>query len=97
MSTHIMLCNWTDQGIRDVKDSPDRLDAARQLCRQHGAEMTEFYMTMGAYDMVVIIDAPNDEEFAKLAISIAKGGNIRTTTLKAFGEDQYRKIIESVG
>ena len=59
--------------------------------------MTEFYLTMGAYDMVVIIDALNDEEFAKLAISIAKGGNIRTTTLKAFGEDQYRKIIESVG
>ena len=54
-------------------------------------------MTMGGYDMVVIIDAPNDEAFAKLAISIAKGGNIRTTTLKAFGEDQYRKIIGSVG
>jgi uncharacterized protein with GYD domain len=73
------------------------LDAARQLCRQHGAEITEFYMTMGTHDLVIIIDAPNDEEFAKLAISIAKGGNIRTTTLKAFGEDEYRKIIGSVG
>ncbi len=82
MSTYIMLCNWTDQGIRHVKDSPDRLDAARQLCRQHGAEITEFYMTMGAYDMGVVIDAPNEEEFAKLAISIAKGGNTRTTTLR---------------
>jgi uncharacterized protein with GYD domain len=54
-------------------------------------------MTMGTHDLVLIIDAPNDEEFAKLAISIAKGGNIRTTTLKAFGEDEYRKIIASVG
>jgi uncharacterized protein with GYD domain len=97
MSTYIMLSNWTDQGIRHVKDSPDRLDAARQLCRQHGAEITGFYMTMGAYDLVIVIDAPNDEEFAKLAVAIARGGNIRTTTLKAFGEDQYRKIIASVG
>jgi uncharacterized protein with GYD domain len=67
------------------------------LCRQHGAEIVAFYMTMGAYDMAVIIEAPNDEAFARLAISIAKGGNIRTTTLKAFDEAQYRKIIESVG
>ena len=97
MSTYIMLSSWTDQGIRQIKDSPDRLDAARQLCRQHGAEIIEFYMTLGAYDMVIIIEAPNDEEFAKLAVSIAKGGNIRTTSLKAFGEDDYRKIIGSVG
>jgi uncharacterized protein with GYD domain len=54
-------------------------------------------MTMGVYDMVIVVDAPNDEEFAKLAISIAKGGNIRTASLKAFGEDDYRKIIGSVG
>jgi len=81
------------------EEPTDRLDleAARQLCRQHGAEMTAFYMTLGAYDMVVIIDAPNDDAFAKLAISIAKGGNIRTTTLKAFDEGQYRKIIDSIG
>lgn len=97
MPTYIMLSNWTDQGIHHVKDSPDRLDAARRLCEQHGAEITAFYMTMGGYDMVIIIDAPNDDVFARLAISIAKGGNIRTTTLRAFDEDQYRKVIESVG
>src|SRR3990172_6853109 len=97
MPTYIMLNNLTNHRIRHINDSPDRLDAARQLCRQHGAEITAFYMTMGAYDMVVIIDAPNDDAFASLAISIAKGGNIRTTTLKAFDEDQYRKIIGSIG
>jgi len=97
MPTYIMLSKWTDQGIRHVKDSPERLEAARQLCRQHGAEITAFYMTMGSYDMVVIIDAPNDDAFATLAISIAKGGNIRTKTLKAFDEEQYKKIIGSVG
>ena len=97
MTTYIMLCNWTDQGIRHVKDSPDRLDAARDLCRQHGAEMTAFYMTIGGYDMVGIIDAPNDETFAKIALSIGKGGNIRTSSLKAFDEAQYREIIGTIG
>jgi len=97
MPTYIMLGNWTDQGIRHVKDSPDRLDAARELCRQHGAEVTDFYMTMGPYDMVIVIDAPNDDALARLAISIAKGGNIRSATLKAFGESEYRKIIGSIG
>lgn len=97
MATYIMLSNWTDQGIRQVKDSAKRLDAARQLCRQHGAEISAFYMTMGAYDMVIVIDAPNDDEFAKLALSISKGGNVRSETLKAFDEDKYRAIIGSVG
>jgi uncharacterized protein with GYD domain len=97
MPTYIMLSNWTDQGIRQVKDSPDRLDAARRLCEQHGARITDFYMTMGTYDLVIVIDAPNDDVYARLAISIAKGGNIRTATLKAFDESEYRKVIESVG
>lgn len=97
MATYVMLLNWTDQGIRHVKDSPGRLDAARDLCRQHGAEMTAFHMTIGVYDMVAVFDAPNDETYAKIALSIAKGGNVRTTSLKAFEESQYREIIGSIG
>ncbi len=97
MATYIMLCNWTDQGIRHVKDSPDRLEAAKELCRQHGAEMTAFYMTIGSYDMVVVVDAPNDETFAKIALSTGKGGNMRTASLKAFDETQYREIIGTLG
>ena len=97
MATYIMLSNWTDEGVRHVKDSAKRLDAARELCRQHGAQITAFYMTIGAYDLVIVIDAPNDEEFAKLALSIAKGGNVRSATLKAFDESEYRKIIGWIG
>ena len=97
MPTYIMLASWTDQGIRQVKDSPERLDAARRLCEQHGAKITAFYLTMGAHDMVIVVDAPNDDVYARLVISIAKGGNIRTATLKAFDESEYRRIIESVG
>ena len=97
MTTYIMLCNWTDQGIRHVKDSPDRLDAAKDLCRQHGAEMTDFHMTIGSYDAVIVIDAPNDDTFAKIALSLGKGGNIRTKSLKAFDEAQFREIIGTIG
>ncbi len=97
MPTYISLTNWTDQGIRNVKDGAKRLDAAKQMIKDAGGELKAFYMTMGAYDMVVIIEAPNDDAFARLAISIAKGGNIRTTTLKAFDEGQYRNIIGSIG
>lgn len=97
MATYIMLLTWTDQGVRHVKDSPDRLAAARELCRQHGAEMTAFYMTMGAYDLVAVFDAPNDETFAKIALSLGKGGNVRTVSMKAFDEAQYRDIIAALG
>lgn len=96
MPTYIMLGHWTDQGIRHAKESPERIDAARTLCAQHGAEITHFYMTLGGYDMVVVIDAPNDDVFARLALTIAKGGNVRTTSLKAFDEDQYRRIMQSI-
>ena len=93
MARYILLMNWTDQGVKNVKDSANRLDAAKALAKKMGCEMREFYMTVGAYDMVVIAEAPNDETFAKFSLNLAMGGNIRTTTLKAFPEDAYRKII----
>jgi uncharacterized protein with GYD domain len=93
MARYIELLNWTDQGIKNVKDSPKRLDAARQLAKKMGCEVREFYMTTGACDMVVIVDAPDDEAVAKFNLTLAMGGNVRTTTLKAFPEDAYRKII----
>ena len=93
MSTYIMLVNWTDQGIKSVKDSPARLDGARAAAKKYGCEISEFYMTMGVNDMVVIAEAPDDEAFAKFSLAMGSAGNIRTTTLKAFSEDAYRKIV----
>jgi uncharacterized protein with GYD domain len=93
MARYIELLNWTDQGVKNVKESPKRLDAARQLAKKMGCEVREFYMTTGACDMVVIVDAPDDEAVAKFNLTLAMGGNVRTTTLKAFPEDAYRKII----
>jgi uncharacterized protein with GYD domain len=96
MAKYIMLTDWTEQGIKAVKDSPKRLEAARSLAKKMGCEMKDFYMTIGAHDMVVIVEAPDDEAMAKFALSLGSGGNVRTTTLKAFSEDAYRKIIAAL-
>ena len=96
MARYIMLVNWTDQGIRNVKDSPKRLDAARNAAKGVGAEIRDFYMTMGDHDMVVVIDAPADEAMAKFALIQGGAGNVRTKTLKAFSETEYRAIIGSL-
>ena len=96
MAKYILLVNWTDQGVRAVKDSPKRLDAARKLAETAGAKMGDFYMTMGGYDMVTHLEAPDDATVAKFVLNLASGGNVRTHTLKAFSEDEYRKILASV-
>ena len=96
MAKYILLTNWTEQGIKNVKESPKRLDAAKALAKQLGGELTTFYMTAGSYDMIVLVDLPTDDAAAKFALTLGKAGNVRTTTLKAFSEDSYRSIIASV-
>jgi uncharacterized protein with GYD domain len=93
MATYIALVNWTDQGITNVKQSPQRLDTARELAAKLNCKMGNFYMTIGAYDIVAILEAPDDEAAAKFMLALSSGGNVRTTTLKALSEDVYRKII----
>jgi uncharacterized protein with GYD domain len=96
MAKYIMLVNWTEQGARNVKESPKRLDVARGLAKKLGAEMKDFYMTMGEYDMIAHVDAPDDATVAKFALALATSGNVRTKTLKAFSEADYRSIIGSL-
>ena len=97
MTTYIMLANWTDQGARSVKDSPARLDATKKLLASMGGEVKSFFMTMGAYDMVVICEAPDDAVLARFGLQMTMLGNVRTQTLKAFPEAAYREIMRSVG
>jgi uncharacterized protein with GYD domain len=96
MGLYISLVNWTDQGIRNIKDSPSRLDGARQLAKKYGCEMTQFFMTIGPFDMVAMLEAPDDEAAAKFSLALGSAGGVRTTTLKAFSEDAYRKIIAGI-
>jgi uncharacterized protein with GYD domain len=93
MPTYITLANWTDQGIRNVKESPQRLDAAKKAIEAVGGKWVGFYLTMGRYDMVVIIEAPSDEVASAVLLAIGSGGSIRTETLRAYPEAQYRDII----
>jgi uncharacterized protein with GYD domain len=96
MATYIVLVNWTSQGVRDVKESPKRLDAARELAKKLGMQIKEFYMVMGTYDAVLVAEAPDDAAMAKFNLSVAARGNVRTTTLKTFSEAEYRKITAGV-
>jgi uncharacterized protein with GYD domain len=97
MATYIMLANWTEQGAKSVKQSPHRLDAAKKALAELGGEMKEFFMTMGAYDMVCVYDAPDDAAAARFSLQLAQLGNIRTQTLKAFRETEYRNILRALG
>ena len=96
MAKYIALINWTEKGVMAVKDSPVRADKARALAKKLGGDLQQLYMTMGGHDLVAILDLPDDEAMAKFALTSAAGGHIRTTTLKAFDEASYRKIIGSL-
>jgi uncharacterized protein with GYD domain len=96
MGHYIALLNWTDAGVKNVKDSPARLDAARALGKKLGVEIKSFYMTTGDCDMVIVAEAADDDAMARFNLTVAMGGNIRTRTMKAFSEDSYRKIIGSL-
>jgi len=96
MTTYIMLANWTDSGARQVKDSPRRLDQAKQALKEMGGEFRAFFMTMGEYDLVAIYDAPDDAVSARLSLMLGMLGNVRTKTLKAFPEGAYREIVGSL-
>lgn len=96
MAVYIMLFRFTDQGIRNIKDSPGRVEAARQAFRAVGAEVKEFFLVMGQYDTVFIVEAPDDEAVARAALKIGSLGNVRTETLRAFTEGEYRKIIAAI-
>jgi uncharacterized protein with GYD domain len=97
MSTYIALINYTEQGIRSVKESPKRLDAGRAALREMGGEIKAFYMTMGDIDLVVVFEAPDDAIAARFVLMLSSLGNVRTRTLKAFPEAAYRQIIASLG
>ena len=96
MDTYIILCKFTQKGIENVKDSPARLDAAKQAFKAVGGELKEFYLTMGQYDIVVIGELPDAESGVKISIAIGSKGAVRMESLRAFPETDYRKIIESL-
>ncbi len=96
MATYFVLCNYTDQGIRNVKDSPKRRAAAKELGKTFGVEVKASYLAMGACDVILMIEAAGDEAVAKWILSLGSKGNVRTTTIKAFAEAEMDKILAAV-
>ena len=96
MTTYIMLARFTQQGIQHIKESPNRLNAGKQAFRSMGAELKEFYLVSGQYDIVTIFEAPDDETMAKVVLALGSKGNVKTETLRAFTEDEYVKLVSDL-
>jgi len=97
MATYIALIDWTDQGVREFKDSVDRYEAAEREMSSIGVEFKNIYWTLGTHDIVSVIEAPDDQTLAAALLAVAGQGNIRTTTLRAFGAEEMRGVIGKVG
>jgi uncharacterized protein with GYD domain len=93
MPTYINLNSWTDQGIRNIKEAPQRIDAFKKAVEAVGGKVVGFYVTMGKYDIITIVEAPSDEAIANIALGTGSKGSIRTETMKAFTEDQFRNML----
>jgi uncharacterized protein with GYD domain len=97
MPNYIVLGSFTDQGIRNVKDSPKRMDAVSAMAKKAGASLKETYWTLGQYDFVAIFEAPDDVSMTALGLSIGKLGNVRTQTLRAFPAAEMQAILGKMG
>ncbi len=96
MAAYIMLVQLTEEGIKNIKADPPRVTAAKELFRQAGAEIKEFYLTIGRYDTVCIVEAPDTETMARAALALGSLGNVRTETLRAFNEEDFQRIMAAL-
>jgi uncharacterized protein with GYD domain len=93
MSMYMLLCNYTDQAIRNMKDMPTRREAARGKAKKLGVEIKAAYLALGVYDFIIHLEAKDEEVVAKFVLSLASTGSLRTTTIKIFSEAEFDKIV----
>ena len=96
MNTYMILFNYTEQGIRTVRDGASRLDGLKRRLQELGGTVQSFYLTMGPYDTVAVVTVPDDATMARLALWLGAAGNVRTLTMRAFGEEEYRQIVTAL-
>lgn len=96
MATYVSLLKYTQKGAESIKQVPARIDAAKQAAKAVGAEIKQVYLVMGRYDVVAIMEAPDDETAAKLALTTAMQGNVQTETLRAFSEAEFRRLVAAL-
>ena len=97
MATYISLTNFTDQGVRSVRETTKRADGVRDMAKKFGVTVKDLYWTLGSYDVVGIFDAPDDASITAFALAIAGGGNVRTQTLRAYNKDEMNGILAKLG
>jgi uncharacterized protein with GYD domain len=97
MPTYISLFNWTDQGIRNVRETVQRADRSQQLQDKHGVSLQQIYWTVGPYDIVAIAEAADEESITAFLLELASAGNLRTTTLRAYDREEMSGILERLG
>jgi uncharacterized protein with GYD domain len=97
MPTYVSLINWTDQGIRNVKETVDRAARAEDLAQKYGARFERLYWTVGPYDIVAISEAPDDESATAFLLELGSLGNVRTTTLRAYDREEMSSILKRLG
>jgi uncharacterized protein with GYD domain len=93
MATYVVLAQFTDQGIRTVKNSAQRASQAAEAAKAFGCEMKQIYWTLGQYDIVTVIDAPDEQAFMAFGLALGSQGNIRTQTLRALSKDEFSAIV----
>jgi uncharacterized protein with GYD domain len=96
MPTYISLVNLTEQGGRDAKNAPERLQAFDQALKEAGGQLVGFYLVMGQYDYIVIVEAPDDQTAARLILKTMAQGSMRTQTLRAFPREEFEQIARSL-
>jgi uncharacterized protein with GYD domain len=96
MPTYISMLRYTQQGISAIKNAPARIDAAKEAYRKAGGELKAIYLTLGQYDLVAIAEMPNDEAVARMALAQGALGNVRSETMRAFTETEFKKIAGTV-
>ena len=96
MATYVILANFTEQGIRNVKDTVKRADVFKEAAKKKDAKVRDIFWTLGAHDVVAIIEAPNDEAITGLGLTLGMQGNVRTQTLRAYSASEIGKILGGV-
>jgi uncharacterized protein with GYD domain len=96
MATYIVLGNYTEQGIKNVMDSPRRTEAVKAMAQKLGVTLKETYWTLGSHDIVAIFEAPDDAAMTAVGLSIGKLGNVRTQTLRAFTAAEMNGVLGKV-
>jgi uncharacterized protein with GYD domain len=96
MATFISLVNLTEQGVKDCKASPDRAAKFKTMAEKVGVKVKDIYWTMGAHDVVIIMEAAEDEAAVAAMLGLASLGNVKTQTLRAFNAEQMKKIVSKL-